>query len=250
MFKKISIFAAIVFGLLILGIFLFAKDFNVTLTEDEVQHAIDERIMVGPIRSLGIDITLKSASLDFRSNDTAAIDVNLDAEGFGYSGNLSGQFTSGLRYKEPELFLNNILPVNIEITTDTETEGKFQDIKNVTSDFLNRQRQEMLSDEAKTSLDSITERNEEKIKEVATSATRKFFEGIPIYDLKKAGLKGSLASLALKDVRFTEDAAIVTLSPVQALIKILSFCVLIFFVFWIYIGRFLPLRHEKKHTSP
>jgi hypothetical protein len=46
---------------------------------------------------------------------------------------------------------------------------------------------------------------------------------LPIYDLNNAGVAGSLASLALKDVSFTEDSAVVTLSPRLFILKMLSF---------------------------
>ena len=78
----------------------------------------------------------------------------------------------------------------------------------------------MLSEEAKQSLDNIIGRNTENLNEIATSVTYKFFETLPIYNLNDAGLKGSVASLALKEVRFNEDAAVITLSPAQAIIKI------------------------------
>lgn len=249
MLKKIWIATLILFGLAALGVFLFAKDIEVVLTESTVQAAVDKKIDAGPIRSRGIELTLNSAIIDFKANDTAEIKVDFMADGFGYSGNILGDFASGIRYIEPEIFLNNIVPMKVEVSTDSRTENKIQDVKNVATDFLKRKRQEMLSEDAKQSLDSIVGRNEEAIKDFAITATYNFFESLPLYNLKNAGIKGSLASLALKDVRFTDSSAIITLSPVQALIKILSFVGLLLLILWRVSGFYIPRRDEKMVSS-
>lgn len=224
----------------IAGIFLFAKDIDVLISEEQVQAAIDNRIAQGAVKSRGISLTLKSASVDFRSNNTAEIKADFDADGYGYSGNMNGIFATGLRYKEPEIFLADINPIEMKVSASEETNSKLEDVKNVATDFLKRQREEMLSDKAKNSLDKVIDRNEEKAKEMATKATYAFFESLPIYDLRESGAAGSLASLALKDVQFDETNAIVTLSPVKALIKILTFIALFLFGIWSFLGFVLP----------
>ena len=103
----------------------------------------------------------------------------------------------------------------------------------------------MLSEEAKQSLDNIIGRNTENLNEIATSVTYKFFETLPIYNLNDAGLKGSVASLALKEVRFNEDAAVITLSPAQAIIKILSFIGAILLIAWTFLGFYIPRRKNN-----
>lgn len=249
MLKKLLITSLIFFGLTVLGVFLFANDIDVVLTESSVQTAIDAKIDAGPIRSRGIELILNSAVIDFKANDTAEIKVDFIADGFGYAGKMQGVFSSGIRYKEPEIYLNNIVPVKIEVSTNSVTESKVQDVKNVASDFLKRQRQDMLSEDAKQSLDNILERNHDAIKDFAEMATYKFFETLPIYNLNNAGIKGSLASLALKDVRFADSSAIIILSPVQALIKILSFIGLTLLILWWVFGFYIPLRDEKTVSS-
>lgn len=240
MIKKTGIALLMLLAFGIVGIFLFAKDIEVSITEEQVQTAIDAKIAQGPIQSRGISLTLKSASVDFKNNNTAEIITDFDADGFGYSGNMNGIFATGIRYKEPKIFLAEINPIEMSISGSEETNSKLEDVKNVATDFLKRQREEMLSDEAKESLDKIIGRNEDKAKELAIKATYAFFESLPIYDLRDAGAAGSLASLALKDVRFNETNAIVTLSPVKALIKILTFIALFLFGIWSFLGFVLP----------
>ena len=249
MFKKIGLLVLIVLGLTILGVFLFAKDVDVKLTEDQVNAAINQKIINGPIRSRGVELTVKSATVDFKANNTAALSIDFLADGFGYKGNMRGDFATGIRYDAPEIFLDNIVPVQMELGVDAETEGKLQDIKNVASDLLERQKRDMLSDKAKESLDNIVGSNEDVLKEFAIKATYGFFETLPVYDLNDLGVKGSLASLALKDVSFTEHDAIISLSPVQALIKILSFCAISLLTLWYLLGFYIPKRRVKSADS-
>ena len=59
------------------------------------------------------------------------------------------------------------------------------------------------------------------IDDLIIQSTQYVFEIIPIFDLRASGKAGRLVSLALKDVKFTEDAAIITFSPVTALLRVL-----------------------------
>ncbi len=222
--KKFFIVILAIFVAAIAYVFLFVKDIDVKILETTVQDAVSKKILNGPIRSRGIKLTINTAKVDFQANNTASVNIDFSAEGYGYSGGMEGNFSTGLRYDEPIFYLANLAPVGIKMNLDSETQGKLKDVKNVATDFLKRQRNQMLTEEAKQSLDNILDRNQENIKNFAIASTYKFFETLPIYNLNDAGLKGSIASLALTDVRFTEDAAIVTLSPSLAIVKILSFC--------------------------
>lgn len=221
--KKIAIIAVTLFALACLGVVLFVKDIDVNISEEMAQKAINEKVLGNPINSRGVELTIQTAIIDFRADNTAEIDVAFEAGGFGYSGKMSGQFATGLRYEAPTIYLADLNPVKMQVLLDEKSQGKVNDVKNVATDFLKRQRNQMLSDEAKESLDNIVGRNEDKLKELAVTYTYKFFETLPIYNLNDAGIAGSVASLALKDVRFTDDHAIVTLSPSQLIFKILSF---------------------------
>ena len=111
----------------------------------------------------------------------------------------------------------------------------------------------MLSDEAKKSLDNIVGRKSELVKELAVDATYKFFENMPIYDLNDAGLKGSIAAMALKKVEFTETEAIVTLSPSRVIARvvsaILTFLALMLFLFGGGMLQFFPELLSSKNEN-
>lgn len=233
--KLFPIFAFATFVIAVILSFVLLRDFEVDISETQVQNAIQAQIENGPIESRGVLLTINSGSVDFRDNNTALLSVDFEAEGLGYSGGVIGEFTSGLRYDSPKIYLSDLEPIQVETNFDSATQQKIDDLTNIAKDFLNRQKEEASSDEVRDSLDRVLGDSESKLKDMAVSTTYAFFETVPIYDLTSAGYKGSLASLALKDVRFEADRAVVVLSPIQAIIKILigiGIILLIGLYFW------------------
>ncbi len=220
--KKIALVLVVVFAALFVATFFFGKDFDVRISETSAQKMIDDSMISAPVSSLGVKLDIKSATIDFKANNTASVNVDFKAAGFGYSGVAQGEFATGINYRQPKIYLANLAPVDIVLDLDKATQGKVDDVKHVAKDFVQRQRNKMLSEEAKHSLDNIVGRNQEKIKELAVIAAHKFFENLPIYDLTDAGLKGSIAAMAPKEVRFTETEAIVTLSPSRVVVRVLT----------------------------
>lgn len=241
--KNVVAILILLIGFTVFWIALFSKPIDVSISEHQVQAIIEQEIENGSINSRGVELAINSAIIDFKANGLAEIRVDFIADGYGHSGTVAGDFVFDIRYDEPKFFLDDIALREIELVADTETAQAIQDIQNVAGDFLTRQRNKMLSEEAKESLDNIIARNSKSLSNAATELAYKFFETIPIYDLDSAGIKGSLARLALKDVQFTEDSAIVTLSPSQALIKILTFIVFVILVLWGAMG-FPVHRHQ------
>lgn len=221
MIKKILLGVFALIGLAIAGIFLFAKDFTIQVSEETAQKAIDAQIAKGPIKNLGLEITLKQAKIDFRDDNTTAITTEFNANALGYRGRVKGNFRSGLRYSSPRIYLDNIVPVEIDVQTDDETKNELSDLKSAARDFLKRQKDNTQNDDASKAIDSIIGKNSDEFQESIVKGAYAVFELIPLYNLESAGYKGSLANLVLKDVQFSEDYATITLSPVQALIKIL-----------------------------
>ena len=240
--KKIFPFAAIaIFIICIAGSVLFLKDFDVEISEADVQQAIQSELDRGPISSRGVTLTVNAAQVSFTQTEGARISVDLEAEGYGYAGTIKGDFASQIRYDAPKFYLANLTPITFETAFDTKTQEKIDDLSNIAKDFLKRQKDDMLTEKAKESLDRVVGDNKSKLQELGEEAVYRFFETTPIYDLKKAGLKGSAASLALKDVRFEPGKAVVTLSPLQAILKVLSFLgflLLLSLGVWFYIFGF------------
>ena len=246
MFKKILFGLAVLLALLIAGVFLFAKDFTIQLSEATVQQAINAQVARGPIKHFGVEIFPEDAKIDFRDDNTAVITAKFDALAFGYPRQVGGTFQSGMRYKAPRIYLNNITPVEVDIKTSEETQSELDALKSSARKFLERQRDTIKSEQNTETLDKIIGDNAEDFQNSIVAGTYKFFELIPVYDLNNAGYKGRLASLALKDVSFSEDYATVTLSPAQAMAKILGMIGLALLVV-LYFGHnfFIQLAVEK-----
>jgi hypothetical protein len=250
--KLFPIVAVAVFLICVVASFFLLQDFEIEISEADVQRTIDAQLEQGPIGYLGITLTIEEADVSFTERDGARLGVDLGAEGVGYAGTIDGDFASQIRYDAPRLYLADLKPLDFEAALDGESQEKIDDLRNIAQDFLKRQKNDMLSEEAKESLDRVVGDNRSKLKEIGVDGAYKFFEAMPIYNLKDAGFKGSAASLALKDIRFEQGKAIVTLSPLQAIIKILTalgIALLIALYFWALYFDFIGAPWRKKKEA-
>ena len=239
MLKKIILGILVFLGLCVVGILLFAKDFEIKISEEMAQDVINAQIEAGPMRSLGMEITLKKAEVDFLADNTMKISADMETNALGYKHQVDGVFQSGISYRSPRLYLDNISPVSINIESDDETKNELDDLKSTARKFLQRQRDNSKSERNKGALDIIIGANSGEFQKTITAASYALFENFPIYNLNNAGYKGSLASLALKDVKFSEGYATITLSPVQALLRALAILGLILLVITYFLGKFI-----------
>jgi len=209
------------------AIFLFAKDFEVTVSEGEAQRAIDSFLKKQNQIEKGIKVLPNHITIDFKADNKAHIKGDFNIEGLGYSGNFQGNFATGIDYRRPRLYLNNLDLIQGGFQADDKTESELSDLKKVATDILRRQRNDRDLDSSKS---------ESLVDKFVIDATKAVVRAIPIYDVSEAGKMGSVASLALKDVKFNENSAVVVLSPVTALLRLLailgSFCL---FVMWTFI---------------
>ena len=204
------------------AVFLFAKDIEVSVSEHEAQSAIDDFLASEGHNNRSIRVSPKNISLDFKADNSAEITSDLLIDGFGYSGQFDGKFAAGIDYHRPRLYLDEISLIEGGFLTDGATQSELNDLKKVTIDIVRRQRSNHEQDESKTSSNNTDLDDTEFVEKVIISTTKTFFENIPIYDVSNLDKAGLVASLALKEVHFIEDAAIVTLSPVTALLRILG----------------------------
>ena len=242
MLKKIILGLVLFLGLCAVGILLFAKDFEVKVSEEMAQEAINAQIKEGPMHSLGMEITLREAKIDFLANNTMKFSADMETSMLNYKHKVDGVFQSGISYRVPRLYLDNLSPVEINIKSDEETKSELDDLKSSARKFLQRQRDNIKSEDNKEALDKIIGKNNEEFQETITAATYRLFERIPIYNLNNAGYKGSLASLALKDVQFSEGYATITLSPVKALLRLLAMLGVALLVITYFLGPILLQR--------
>lgn len=230
MLKKFALAIVAIILLLMVAVFLFAKDIEISVNEIEAQSAIDNFLTLNNSQSLGVKVSPKYILIDFKADNIAQIKSEMTLNGHGYNVQFDGKFSTGIDYRIPRLYLNELQLIEGGFRTDDETKSELNDLKNAAINALQRNRE---SRETQNTGNSYNKTSEEIVEEFIISATKSFFEKIPIYDLRRSEKTGIAVSLALKDVRFIEDAAIITLSPVTALLRILAAIGFIcFFIAW------------------
>lgn len=239
MTKKILLSILGFLALCTLGVFLFVKDFEVKITEKVAQAALDKQIGAAPLRSLVTEIKLQTATIDFKADNTLEIDTKFSANTLGYESQVEGVFKSGIRYRVPKIYLDNLTPVKIDIRTDDETAEELGELKSAARKFMDRQRARNQGEGNRGARDDTAKKHERELQDKAVKAVYSLFEYVPIYDLTNAGYKGSVASLALKDVQFHEDYVAVTLSPRTAILRILAIIGAILLILGYFTGQAL-----------
>ena len=235
MLKKIAfIFTA--FIIILMGaVFLFAENIEITVSELDAQSAINSFLIQEGHVSLGVSISPNNISIDFKADNSAQIKCDVALNGHGYAGQFNGEFGAGINYHRPFFYLNELILIEGGFTTDEETQSELNDLKKVAIDVLRRQREAHKPEEPTISFDNSNAKNTQLVEKFTISTTKAFLENIPIYNVASSGKTGVAASLALKDVRFTEDVAIITLSPVTALLRILAMlgicCLFLIYIF-------------------
>ncbi|WP_416878600.1 hypothetical protein [Litorimonas sp.] len=164
--KLFPIFALATFAIVVVLSFVLLRDFEIDISETQIQDSIQAQIERGPIESRGVLLTINSASVDFRENNTALLSVDFEAEGLSYSGGVTGKFASGLRYDSPKVYLADLEPIEFETNFDSATQQKIDDLTNIATDFLNRQKEEASNDEVRDSLNRVLGDGESKLKEM------------------------------------------------------------------------------------
>ena len=201
------------------AVFLFANDIDIAVSELEAQAAIDEYLAVNEPESMGVRLYPRNISIDFKANNTAIVKTDMLIDGHGYKGQFDGTFSTGIDYNVPRLYLDNLKLIEGGFQTDETTQSELQDLKKSVINMVERKRRQDNETNSKIGLDKSSD---DFVENVILKSTKYVFESVPIFDLRASGKTGMVASLALKDVKFTETSAIVTLSPVTALLRILS----------------------------
>jgi len=218
MFKKFVAAIIVITLILMGGVFIFAKDYDITLSEIEAQTAIDEYLAANRPESFGVNFTPKNISIDFQANNTAQVKSDMLIDGHGYKGQFDGAFATGMDYRVPRLYLDDLQLIEGGFQADESTQSDLNDLKKSVINIVERKRE---SDAEINSKIGLERPSDDFVEDMILKSTKYVFESIPIFDLRASGKTGMAASLALKDVKFTEDAAIITFSPVMALLRIL-----------------------------
>lgn len=218
MIKKI-VGSIIVITLILIGsVFLFAEDVEITVSEIEAQTAIDEYLAVNEPKSLGISLYPNNISIDFKANNTAQVKSDMLIDGHGYIGRFDGIFATRVNYNVPRLYLDDLQLIEGSFYADESTQSDLKNLKRSVVNVVERKRR---ADREVNSKIGLEQSSNDYVEDITIKVTKFVFESIPIFDLRSSGKTGRVAALALKDVKFIEDAVIISFSPVTALVRLL-----------------------------
>lgn len=231
MFKKIAA-AIIAITLVLMGaVYLFAEDVEITISESEAQASINAYLVTHKPENFGVRLSPEYVSIDFKSNNTAEVSSDMAIDGYGFSGRFDGIFATGIDYRFPRLYLDDLRLIDGGFQTDEENLSALKDLRKSAIELVERTRRSDADIDAKI---GSGKNSDVFVEEMRLNAVHSFFNSIPIFDLKASDKAGMAASLAMKDVKFTEDTAILTFSPVTAILRILTALgVILLLILWI-----------------
>ncbi|MGB6231757.1 MAG: hypothetical protein WBF53_16700 [Litorimonas sp.] len=221
--SRVLLGLAILFGLALAALYFVMDEVEVRIDQATAQAALDANVSDGPVQRFGATLTPRTLDISFSGDGRVGLAADIDLEGLNRTGRLQGDFQSGIRYSDGRFYLDDIAPVEMNVDLDPDTQGELSDMAQLLRDRLARERNAVADEAAKNAMDRVVSRNEARVKDLGANAVQAFFGSIPLYDLRDAGTAGSVARLALSDVRFEQGVAIVTLSPQLAAARIVSF---------------------------
>jgi len=216
--RKIILWVGMAIIAVLMGIILFAKDFEVRISEAEAQAKINSKIETENFEAVGGEVIVERADIDFRGDNTAHVTIKLDANILKVASNMEGDLATGIRYRAPWFYLSDITPGDLDVKMEQEGLNKFNKLQSQAVDFLERN---VKTVDAETGKSKALKLTDSEIEALSRTAVMTIFTTIPIYDLNDAGIKGSATSVVLQEVRFEEDVAILKMSPRTAVLKFL-----------------------------
>ena len=229
--------------------FAFIPDIEVTIPEKTVSNAIDDRIPANYGSDTGLRIQVKSADVDFLGDGDAG-SVKLASEvklsGYGLAGSGSAKTTTSVRYEYGTFYLSDLALDDFEVTPSLGTRLKLRAWKKALKVLLDDVAEEIRTTEGDAALAEFTE-HRRTFGPFGLKALDEKLGTVPVYRLKGGPAQYAIL-LVLKDIRFTADEAIATLSPAQAILTISTGLILTLIgvlLGWSWINK----RRSKVHVS-
>jgi len=149
------------------------------------------------------------------------------------SGTASAKTYTSIRYDDGAFYLTDLKLDDLEVKPSLASRAKLVAIRKAIETFLDDVEIELASGGNDEALDKLRD-----LRNTIGPLLRKTLDEnlgkIPVYRLQGDAKKGA-ARLILKDISFTNDDAIATLSPAQAMIKIAGFiitAIVLALLFW------------------
>jgi len=198
-------------------------DVPIRITEDRVAEAIEARLPF-KIDTRAIDLNIEAAEVRFLETGKVGVQAAFEGRAFGLAGDGFANTESGLRYERGRFYLSDLAVSDLSLQADEDSQGVIEDARTTAGALFNRLRGEAEEGEpeAPEAVDRLRDRAVERMKPIVGETLDGLLQAIPVYDLERAGLKGQLARLALKDIRISQGEAVVLFSPGEAVAKVVT----------------------------
>jgi len=227
---------------LALAALLYSPSITIDIPEAKVRSEVATRLPM-TIEKNGVNVLVRSATIDFLESDAIHIVAEADIAGYGLSGAARADVTSGLRYESGAFYLAELDLGDIEISLDQARKSNLGSARDVAGGILGalRERAEALSPGAGAVLEDVEAATRARVEPAAREALDRALASIPVYDLKGRDLKHDLAALAVEDVNFTAQAAQVRLDPGTLVLRLLLAAAALVLAFGASLGWMLML---------
>ncbi len=231
-----------------LALYFLVQPVTVSVTDAQAKAALQSQLGQTQQAAFGLgEITPHRLDPSFSAERGVTLETELGLSAVGRNVTVEGHVHGRIRYKAPYIYLSNIDTSDMRIGGEDpgQTRSRFNDIMEIAKDKVQRERNEM-SPEARDAIDRLIGEDAEGLPSATAKAVTTVISWVPIYDLRDAGLGGSVVALALQDVQFKDGSAVLTLSARTALLRILTFFGIILVVFLYFTWTFwLNLFVEK-----
>ena len=216
---------AVIGGLAFLGLGaygLLGSDIEIEVSEAQARQKFQAALPISYSHSR-TEALVEKANFDFQDDGRVRLTAEVDIQGYGFSGVAFADAASGIRYAGGNFYLVDVTLDEVDFRMDDESNQRVADVRAVATSIWN-----MAKDKASEHLpeagDAIERLKGDAVAGLSAKTRGMVEEALrttPVYSLNGKGLKESLAVLALKDVRFTSDAVVVTLDPGRLIGKIM-----------------------------
>lgn len=216
---------AIVGGLAFAGLSgyaMFGPDIEIEISEAQARQKFQEALPISYSHSKA-EALVEKADFDFQGDGRVRVTAEVDVQGYGFSGVALADAASGLRYAGGNFYLTDVSLDNVAFRLDGESQQRASDVRAVATSIWNMAKEKAV-EHMPESGEAIERLKGEAVAGLSAKTREMVDEALrttPVYSLNGKGLKESFAVMALEDVRFTANSAIVTLDPGRALGKVL-----------------------------
>lgn len=209
------------------GYAMFGPDIEVVVSEDLARQKFQASL---PIAYSGdhAEALVRAATIDLQGGNRLRVTADVNISGYGFSGVASGEARSAFRYEGGNFYLVGVSLDQADFMMDDVSSPRAPGVRSAAKGIWGMMGEPgpEAAPDAPGATDLVTGDAVGGINGKARNVLEDALRTTPVYSMKGKGLTEAFAALAVKDVSFTADAAILTLDPGKAILRILAFLAL------------------------